>query len=144
MHDSFEYGINNDRIEYYYQNDPEIPEPSPSPHTYPIPEPAHKHENHSLLNTYFISEDLTINILVCIGALMFIGVYVVKCYDNYHDRIEMLRYRRRLDRINVDNLNTLILCEDLPEESCSVCLQQKRAGYITLEILFNVSFVCLF
>ena len=140
MHDSY-YAmqeINGDRIEYYDPNDPEIipvpsPPPSPhpsvqphhNPHTYPIPEPE---GNHSLFDAFFMTEGFTFDILVCMGALMFIGVYAVKCYDNYRGSLVLLRSRRRLDRIDVDNLNTLILCEDLPEETCSVCLEDFKDG----------------
>ena len=107
MHDSY-YAmqeINGDRIEYYDTNDPEIipvPSPSPSPHhsvqphhnphTYPIPEPE---GNHSLFDAFFMTEGFTFDILVCVGALMFIGAYAVKCYDNYRGSVGILRYRRR-------------------------------------------------
>ena len=140
MHDSY-YAmqeINGDRIEYYDPNDPEIipvpsPPPSPhpsvqphhNPHTYPIPEPE---GNHSLFDAFFMTEGFTFDILVCMGALMFIGVYAVKCYDNYRGSLVLLRSRRRLDRIDVDNLNTLILHNDLPEETCSVCLEDFKDG----------------
>ena len=39
-----------------------------------------------------------------------------------------MRNNNRRRRINIDNLNTLLLCDELPDDTCSICLEEFKEG----------------
>ena len=126
------YGINGDEIEYYY-NDPEIiPVPSPEPHYNPH---SHQHNEPPINNDPTNSTSplimhgmLGINVLLSISFITIFGVYIMKCINLHRDNRIISRNRRLRQPINVDNLNTLILHEELPDECCSICLEDFKSG----------------
>ena len=131
------YEINGDEIEYYDPNDPEIiPVPSPSPHHSIQPHPyphniqPEDHINNSTF-TDFYTTMLSFNAFVTISMFAFATAYVIRCYYRliYDWRTERnIRNNNRRRRINIDNLNTLLLCDELPDDTCSICLEEFKEG----------------
>lgn len=49
-------------------------------------------------------------------------VYGFKCYNKFkYDRMDEI-----VMPINIENLNTLIVCNELPENNCSICLDEFK------------------
>ena len=82
------------------------------------------YHNNSNNNTNIVIYD---NILVywkLLGLTLFsLGcVYGFKCYAKFkYDRMDEI-----ITPINIDNLNTLIVCDELPENNCSICLEEFK------------------
>lgn len=127
------YEINDDEIQYYDPNDPEIiPVPSPEPHYTPHPFPHNNPHNSNYPNStspFMINGVFGLNIVLGISIITIFGVYISKCIDLYRGNTRIIRENRRSrQRINVNNLNTLLLCNELPDESCSICLEDFKTG----------------
>ena len=127
------YEINGDEIEYYDPNDPEIiPVPSPEPHYTPHPFPHNDPHNSNYPNStshFMINGVFGLNIILGISIITIIGVYILRCIDLQRENTRIIRENRRSrQRINVNNLNTLLLCNELPDESCSICLEDFKTG----------------
>ena len=127
------YEINGDEIEYYDPNDPEIiPVPSPEPHYTPHPFPHNDPHNSNYPNStspFMINGVFGLNIVLGISIITVFGVYISRCIDLQRENTRIIRENRRSrQRINVNNLNTLLLCNELPDESCSICLEDFKTG----------------
>ena len=127
------YEINGDEIQYYDPNDPEIiPVPSPEPHYTPHPFPHNDPHNSNYPNStspFMINGVFGLNIILGISIITIIGVYILRCIDLQRENTRIIRENRRSrQRINVNNLNTLLLCNELPDESCSICLEDFKTG----------------
>lgn len=127
------YEINGDEIQYYEPNDPEIiPVPSPEPHYTPHPFPHNDPHNSNYPNStspFMINGVFGLNIVLGISIITIIGVYILRCIDLQRENTRIIRENRRSrQRINVNNLNTLLLCNELPDESCSICLEDFKTG----------------
>ena len=127
------YEINGDEIQYYDPNDPEIiPVPSPEPHYTPHPFPHNDPHNSNYPNStspFMINGVFGLNIVLGISIITVFGVYISRCIDLQRENTRIIRENRRSrQRINVNNLNTLLLCNELPDESCSICLEDFKTG----------------
>ena len=129
------YEINGDDIQYYDPNDPEIvPIPSPEPHYHPHLNPHsgpdinnnHNNEPHSLLN---MNSMLGLYLFLSVTGIVSIGLYISRCIEEHRESIRIIRRNNRSrQRINVNSLNTLLLCDELPDDSCSICLEDFKTG----------------
>ena len=129
------YEINGDEIEYYDPNDPEIiPIPSPEPHHSIQPHPyPHNIQPDNINNstlTDFYTTMLSLNTFVTISMFAFAAAYIIRCYYRltYDWRSERTIRNNNRRRINIDNLNTLLLCNELPDDTCSICLDEFKEG----------------
>ena len=135
-HNTIIYEIDGNQIEYYDPNDPEIyPVPSPEPHHIPNPYP-HPHNDPHDSNIYpnatsplMINGMLGLNFFIGITFCVSFGFYILRCLDIHRENRRIIRENRRsIQRIDVNNLNTLLLCNELPDESCSICLEEFKTG----------------
>tara|TARA_B100000575_G_scaffold197010_1_gene159330 strand:- start:5 stop:538 length:534 start_codon:yes stop_codon:yes gene_type:complete len=139
-HNTVIYEIDGNQIEYYDPNDPEIhpvptPEPHHIPHHYPNPHndphnDPHPHNPNStspfMMNGIGL---LGLNVFFLGTIIVSFGLYVARCIDLHRENTRIIRQNRRSrQEINVDNLNTLLLCNELPDESCSICLEDFKTG----------------
>ena len=133
------YEINGDEIQYYDPNDPEIiPVPSPEPHYTPHPFPHNDPHNDPHNNPYnspdgnspiMINSMLGIYLFLAVTGIVSIGLYISRCIEEHRENTRIIRHNRRSrQRINVNSLNTLLLCDELPDESCSICLEDFKTG----------------
>ena len=134
--DTIIYEINGDEIQYYDPNDPEIyPIPSPEPHYHPHLNPHsepyinnnHNNEPHSFLD---MNSMLGIYLFLSVTGIVLIGLYISRCIDEHRESIRIIRRNNMgtRQRINVNSLNTLLLCDELPDDSCSICLEDFKTG----------------
>ena len=130
--DTIIYEINGDEIQYYDPNDPEIvPIPSPEPHYHPHLNPhsephVNNNEPHSLLN---MNSMLGIYLFLSVTGIVSIGLYISRCIEEHRESIRIIRRNNRSrQRINVNSLNTILLCDELPDDSCSICLEDFKTG----------------
>ena len=134
--DTIIYEINGDEIQYYDPNDPEIvPIPSPEPHYHPHLNPhsePHVNNNHNNNSHSFLDMNsmLGIYLFLSVTGIISIGLYISKCIEEHRDNIRIIRRnnRRSRQRINVNSLNTILLCDELPDDSCSICLEDFKTG----------------
>ena len=124
------YEINGDQIEYYDSNDPEmIPIPSPEPHYNPHPHihnDPHPNNHPNTTSPFMLNGMLGLNLFIGTTIIISFGLYVARCIDLHRENRRIIRRNRR--QINVNNLNTLLLCNELPDESCSICLEDFKTG----------------
>ena len=130
--DTIIYEINGDQIEYYDPNDPEIyPVPTPEPHHIPHPhnDPHDPHNYPNATSPLMLNGMLGLNLFIGITFCVSFGFYILRCLDLHRQNRRIIRENRRSrQRIDVNNLNTLLLCEELPDESCSICLEDFKTG----------------
>ena len=125
------YEINGDEIQYYDPNDPEIiPVPSPEPHHIPHNVPHNNNNIHPNANSpLMVNGMLGLNFFIGITFCVSFGFYILRCLDLHRENRRIIRENRRSrQRIDVNNLNTLLLCNELPDESCSICLEEFKSG----------------
>ena len=129
------YEINGDEIQYYDPNDPEIiPVPAPEPHYNPHPHPHPHNDPHNSNNypnstsSFVMNGMLGLNIFFVTTIIISFGLYIVRCIDLHRENTRIIRQNGRSIPINVNSLNTLLLCNELPDESCSVCLEDFKEG----------------
>ena len=131
------YEINGDRIIYYDPNDPEImPIPSPEPHHEPHSNPHSHPDIHNNQNNPHDNSDSSIMINGMLGIYLFltvtgivsVGLYISKCIEEHRESIRFIGQRDRSRKININSLNTLLLCDELPDDTCSICLDEFKEG----------------
>ena len=82
------------------------------------------------------------NIFFSLVILTFTSVQLVKCYyriENYivnriNERNQRINNRRPL---NINSINTLVVCEELPDNTCSVCLEEFKEDDIIKKLNCN-------
>ena len=120
------YEINGDRIEYYDPNDPEIiPVPAPEPHPYYTP---HIHNSTDSSLSFIFNGMTGIYLFLTITGIISIGLYISRCIDEHRENVQIVRYHNRPKKINIDNLNNILLCNELPDDLCSICLEEFKEG----------------
>lgn len=125
------YEIKGDEIEYYDPNDPEtIPIPSPEPHYYPHPHNIpHTNNYPNSTSPIMLNGVLGLNLLLGSTIIIAFGLYISRCIDEHRENTRIIQLNRRpRQRINVNSLNTLLLCDELPDDSCSICLEEFKSG----------------
>ena len=128
----FTYEINGDRI-YYDPNDPEIiPVPAPEPHhsIQPYPHPHYTPHIHNSTNSPlpFIMNGMGgLYLFLTVTGIVSIGLYISRCIEEHRESVRIVRYDRPR-KINIDNLNTILLCNELPDDLCSICLEEFKEG----------------
>ena len=139
-YDTQTYEINGDDIVYKDNLDSEYP-----------PTPQHVPTNPSNDNLY---NDNTItvsppgeifNMFFSLIIFTFAGVQLVKCYyklENYivnrihrgNQRNQRNNNRRPLNNIDINSLNTLVVCDELPDNTCSVCLDEFKDEDVLIKL----------
>ena len=132
-HNTVIYEIDGNQIEYYDPNDPEIhPVPTPEPHYNPHPHNNNPHNSNNYPNStssFMMNGMLGLNVFFLGTIIISFGLYVARCIDLHRQNRRIIRENRRSrQRIDVNNLNTLLLCNELPDESCSICLEEFKTG----------------
>ena len=134
-HNTVIYQMDENQIDYYDPNDPEIiPVPSPEPHYNPHPhihnDPHNNPNNYpNATSPFMLNGLLGLNLFIGATIIVSLGFYISKCIDLHRENRRIIRGNRRSrQRINVDNLNTLLLYNELPDESCSICLEDFKPG----------------
>ena len=82
------------------------------------------YHNNSNNNTNILIYNNIITYWKLFGLTLFsLGcVYGFKCYNKFkYDRMDEI-----VMPINIENLNTLIVCNELPENNCSICLDEFK------------------
>ena len=82
------------------------------------------YHNNSNNNTNILIYNNIITYWKLFGLTLFsLGcVYGFKCYNKFkYDRMDEI-----VTPINIENLNTLIVCNELPENNCSICLDEFK------------------
>ena len=132
--DTIIYEINGDEIQYYDPNDPEIvPIPSPEPHYHPHLNPhiePHVNNNHNNSHAFLdMNSMLGIYLFLSVTGIVSIGLYISRCIEEHRESIRIIRRNNRSrQRINVNSLNTILLCDELPDDACSICLEDFKTG----------------
>tara|TARA_B110000259_G_scaffold187103_1_gene240182 strand:+ start:1266 stop:1721 length:456 start_codon:yes stop_codon:yes gene_type:complete len=83
------------------------------------------YHNNSNNNTNILIYNNIITYWKLFGLTLFsLGcVYGFKCYNKFkYDRMD----DEIVTPINIENLNTLIVCNELPENNCSICLDEFK------------------
>ena len=70
---------------------------------------------------------LIIFVFNIVTGIVSIGLYISKCIEEHRESVRIVRYNRP-KKINIDNLNTLLLCNELPDDLCSICLEDFKEG----------------
>ena len=127
------YKINGDRIEYHDPNDPEIiPVPAPEPH-HSIQPHYHPHYTPHIHNSTDSSLSFIMNgmgglyLFLTVTGIVSIGLYISRCIEEHRESVRIIR-NNRPKKINIDNLNTILLCNELPDDLCSICLEEFKEG----------------
>ena len=133
MHrDPIEYNIQGDNIVYLNPDDPEYNPPGIhghhiNPNNDPTVDPNTNIQNH---NNTLIYEDsyYPIDVFITLAIFTFATVQLIKCYTNFKEYIYNQRnqLRRPLNNIDINSLNTLVVCDELPDNTCSVCLDEFK------------------
>ena len=126
-YNSVTYEINGDNIVYRYPIDSDIN--NNNKYLYNKPN-IYNNDNNNNTNILLLNHDmLALNILFGISIVTMFGFYAFKCYNKLRETISINNNNvRRNNRIDINNLNTLLLCEELPDESCSICLEEFKTG----------------
>ena len=134
MYDNYNsqtYEINGDNIVYKDNLDSDYP-----------PNPQHL-PNDNLYNNNTISEPpllYSLNIFLTLALFTFTSIQLARCYyklENYirNGRQSQSNVRRPLNRninrnrnenIDINSINTLVVCDELPDNVCSVCLEEFK------------------
>ena len=122
-YDTQTYEINGDNIMYKDNLDSEYP---PTPQHLP---------NDNLYNNNTISEPpllYSLNIFFSLAIFTFTSIQLARCYyklENYIRNQRQNNIRRPLNRnrnVDINSINTLVVCDELPDNICSVCLDEFK------------------
>ena len=118
---SIEYNIQGDNIEYLNPHDPEY---------YPSGTHNHHMNPSGIHNNTSIYEDpyYPLDIFLTLTIFTFTTVQLIRCYTNFKEYIYNQRNnnRRLLNDIDINSLNTIVICNELPDNTCSVCLDEFK------------------
>jgi|TARA_Y100000389_G_scaffold184930_1_gene203816 hypothetical protein len=134
MYDNYNpqtYEINGDNIMYNDDIDPEYPLNNPIPN-----HPQHFPNDPSNYNLYNNTDTETpllysLNIFFTLAIFTFTSIQLARCYYKLENYIRNQRnqnnVRSPLNRnVNINSINTLVVCDDLPDNICSVCLEDFK------------------
>mgnify|MGYP001166723081 CR=1 FL=1 len=129
MYESMEYDIQGDNIVYLTTNDPDPEYYPPSPHNNHIHHNVNPSEHIQHYNNTEIYENKYYQLEIVLGFIFtaFTSIQLIKFYNIIKNNVYNRR-RRTFNRINIDSLNTIILCEQLSDNICSVCLDEFKDG----------------
>ena len=132
MHYNFDtqtYEINDDNIVYKDNMDPEHLNNNPQ-HL-----PNNPTNDNLYNNTHTVSPPEAIfNFFFTLAIFTFTSIQLSKCYykcvnyirngRNQHNNIRTPLNRNR--NIDINSINTLVICDELPDNICSVCLEEFK------------------
>ena len=131
-HNTVIYEIDGNQIEYYDQDDSKtVPIPAPEPHYNPHPhnDPNNQNNYPNATSPFIINGIFGLNVILGISIITIFGIYILRCVDIHRENRRIIRENMRSrHRINVNSLNTLLLCNELPDDSCSICLDDFKTG----------------
>jgi hypothetical protein len=126
-YDTQTYEINGDNIIYKDNLDSEYP---PTPQHLP---------NDNLYNNNTDTEPpllYSLNIFFSLAIFTFTSIQLARCYyklENYitnqrnrHNNIRRPLNRNRNRNVDINSINTLVVCDELPDNVCSVCLDEFK------------------
>ena len=130
MYDNYNsqtYEINGDNIVYKDNLDSEYP---PNPQQLP---------NDNLYNNTDTEPPLlySLNIFFSLALFTFTSIQLARCYyklENYirnqrnqrQNNIRRPLNRNRNGNVDINSINTLVVCDELPDNICSVCLDEFK------------------
>ena len=135
-YDTQTYEINGDNIVYKDNMDLEYPPNNPNSNHHHNPQHLPNNPTNDNLYNNTISEPpllYSLNIFFSLAIFTFTTIQLVRCYyklDNYirnqHNNIRTPLNRNRNRNIDINSINTLVICNELPDNVCSICLDEFK------------------
>ena len=120
MYDNYNtYQLNNGNL------DPEYPPNNPQ-HLPNVP------SNDNLYNNTDTETPLlySLNIFFSLAIFTFTSIQLAKCYYKLENYIRIQRQNNIITplnrNININSINTLVVCDELPDNVCSICLDEFK------------------
>ena len=124
MYDNYNtYQLNNGNL------DPEYPPNNPQ-HLPNVPSNGNLYNNTDTETPLLYS----LNIFFSLAIFTFTSIQLAKCYYKLENYIRNQRQnniitplnRNRNINININSINTLVVCDELPDNVCSICLDEFK------------------